>query len=160
MKKIIIVLAIILIIFVIGYPFLNPSSDKNKAVPSVSSEKQVTQPSQEDILRTFFSLINEKRIPEAIEMLSPTIVPDDTSKQAWGVQFNSFKNIEVTDIKKQAEYEGSGEIYRIDLSVEVNAENANLPIPYYGWSNGQNVRWIEIVKENNLWKITRIATGP
>jgi hypothetical protein len=160
MKKIIIVLAFILVIFVTGFSLLSSSSNGNKVQPTIMDQNQVPMPSQEDIIRVFFSLINEKRIPEAVGMLSAAIVPDDVASQAWGVQFNNLKQVEVMDIKKQADLEGKGEIYRVNLQVEVASEAASAPIPYYGWSNGQNVRWISVVKENNLWKITGIATGP
>jgi hypothetical protein len=160
MKKIIILLVIVFVISVIAFLFLNFSSNKNQVLSPINLPNQVLMPSQEDIIRTFFSLINEKRIPEAVGMLSPTVVPDDTVKQAWGVQFNNLKQVEVMDIKKQADLEGEGEIYRVNLQVEVASETASAPIPYYGWSNGQNVRWISVVKENDLWKIMGIATGP
>lgn len=160
MRKIVILLAFILVISVIAFSFLSSSSNENKVAPTVSVQNQVPLLTQEDIIRTFFTLINEKRIPEAIEMLSPTIVPDDASRQTWGVQFNSLKQVEVIDIKKQADLNGNGEIYRVDLQIEVAPEAASAPIPYYGWSDGKNVRWVAVVKENNLWKITGIATGP
>jgi hypothetical protein len=39
------------------------------------------------------------------------------------------------------------------------AENAQ-PMPYYGWGNGEFVRWITLEKVDNVWKIAGIATGP
>jgi len=42
----------------------------------------------------------------------------------------------------------------------IDSSAANAPIPYYGYENGQNTRFIPIIKENSLWKIDGIATGP
>jgi hypothetical protein len=33
-------------------------------------------------------------------------------------------------------------------------------MPYFGWDNGTNTRWVELVKEEGLWKVQGIATGP
>jgi hypothetical protein len=39
-------------------------------------------------------------------------------------------------------------------------ESSTAPIPYYGWDDGEYTRWLTIVKDDNLWKIKGIATGP
>ncbi len=42
----------------------------------------------------------------------------------------------------------------------MDPSSANAPIPYYGYETGENIRFITLVKENKLWKIDEIATGP
>ena len=40
-------------------------------------------------------------------------------------------------------------------------EAANVvPMPNYGWDNGENYRWVTLEKVNNKWMIGGIATGP
>ena len=33
-------------------------------------------------------------------------------------------------------------------------------LPYYGWDEGRNTRWITVTTEEDKWKIVSIATGP
>jgi hypothetical protein len=134
---------------------------KNNKVTEISSNptpivNSVPLPSQEDIIRTFFELINEKRIPEAINMMTKENNTDDSVKQAWGVMFNAFKLITVTSIEAASE-----NFYKVNLIIEMNEDAASVkPIPYYGFGNGQFTRWIGLEKEDNLWKISGIASGP
>jgi len=123
----------------------------------------VPLPTGKDIVRTFFNLINEKRIPEAVSMLDQSTVPDDSAKQAWGVQFNSISQVIVKSIEdyNKTEWSSTEQTFKVILTMKMNPDSANAPIPYYGYENGDNVRWITIRKNNqNLWKIMGIATGP
>lgn len=134
-----------------------PTAENTPAATSA-----VSLPTEEDIIRTFFELINEKKIPEAISMMSASMVGDDSSKQAWGVQFNALEAIKASKIEpamKESWTDGSHE-YKVTLDVRVSPKAADAPIPYYGWGNGSNIRWVEIIKENRLWKINQVATGP
>ncbi len=116
---------------------------------------------EEDIIRRFFEHINENRIPEAIKMMSTTMAPDDSTKQAWGVQFNDIEKIGMLGITPSSEDSWLDDYhqYKVTLNVDVNESAKDLPIPYYGWEDSPNVRWVSIVKENYLWKISEIATG-
>ena len=123
----------------------------------------VLLPSGEDIVRTFFELINEKRIPEAVNMMSKTAVGDESQKQAWGVQFNAFTIIKAKSIEAfdKSSWTNDQQEYKVDLSVQMKPEAANEQIPYYGYNLGENnIRWVILVKENNLWKVQGIGTGP
>ncbi|MDH5202745.1 MAG: hypothetical protein OEW69_05755 [Nitrospirota bacterium] len=115
------------------------------------------------MVRIFFNLINEKRIPEAIGMMDSSMVPDDTTKQQWGIQFNSLSSVSVTKIEPfhKKEWTHTKKVYKVVLKVKVKPEAAQAPIPNYGWENGENIRWIHIQKnKKGLWKISQIATGP
>jgi len=122
----------------------------------------VPLPTEEDIIRNFFNLINEKRIPEAISMLSQSAVGDDSSKQAWGVQFNAVKSINVQKIEPSMpeSWSQDSHSYKVTLEAYVSSDAANAPIPYYGWGDNPNLRWVSITKEGDLWKINELATGP
>ncbi|MBP8591068.1 hypothetical protein KBI33_01205 [Candidatus Shapirobacteria bacterium] len=126
-----------------------------------SAASTVPLPTEEDIVRLFFNLIDEERIPEAVAMMSVEAVPDDSYRQAWGVQFNALDSIKVSKIEPydQGNWSPSSHTYKVNLEVAVSENAANAPIPYYGWENGDNLRWVEIVKEGDLWKINQIATG-
>ena len=121
----------------------------------------VALPTEVDVIQLFFILIDEARIPEAVAMMSVEAVPDDSYKQAWEVQFNALDSIKVSKIEPygQENWSPNSHTYKVNLEVAVSENAANAPIPYYGWGNGDNLRWVEIVKEGDLWKINQIATG-
>jgi hypothetical protein len=138
---------------------LPENTPTTETAPTTTST--VPLPTEEDIVRLFFTLIDEERIPEAVAMMSAEAVPDDSYRQAWGVQFNALDSIKVAKIEPydQGNWSPSSHTYKVNLEVAVSENAANAPIPYYGWENGDNLRWVEIVKEGDLWKINQIATG-
>lgn len=139
-----------------------PVPENTPALENTPAETSaVPLPTEEDIVRTFFELINEKKIPEAISMMSNSMVGDESSKQAWGVQFNALNSIKVSKIEPamQERWGENSHEYKVTLDVKVSSDAANAPIPYYGWDNGSNIRWVEIVRENGLWMVNSLATG-
>lgn len=137
----------------IGSPDTSQKTDTEKTVPL---------PQEEDVVRNFFSLINERKIPEALSMMSTPMVGDESTKQAWGVQFNDIKSIAVQKIEPSIPDSWSDDkhVYKVTLEAYVSSDASDAPIPYHGWEDNPNYRWVEIVKEGNLWKINSIATGP
>jgi hypothetical protein len=124
---------------------------------TVVQANSVPLPSREDIIRTFFELINEKRIPEAIGMMSSKMVGDDSTKQTWGVMFNDFDSVKVVKVENST---GENE-FQVELAVKVNPRAANSPIPYYGYGDKTDIRFVSLVKsDQGLWKIDGISTGP
>jgi len=180
MKKIIIavVLVFILIAGIVVYlslnrekPCANCMKSKNSNLetkkPAIEitnepTENSVPFPQEEDIVRSFFALIEEKRPSDAVSMMSETVTNNDPQKQAWAVQFNAISSIKVIKIEPSMPevWTNSEHTYKLILDVKMNPDSANTPIPYYGWDSGENIRWVTIVKENNLWKIKGLATGP
>lgn len=133
------------------------SDEALRAGPSPTSSASVTLPTGEDIVRTFFTLINEKRIPEAVAMLSQEAAPDETTKQTWGVNFNSLESITVKSINEWQK-EGWTEkemTYKVVMVAKVKPESS-----FRAWDDGENTKWINLKKEADLWKIFQIASGP
>jgi len=122
----------------------------------------VPEPQEIDIVQNFFQLIKEKDISAAVSSMSSKNTTDDSVKQAWGVQFNDWNSVNITSIEASmpTDWSESRHTYKVMMDVIIDSSAANLPIPYYGYENGQNIRFISIVKENGLWKIDEIATGP
>jgi hypothetical protein len=121
----------------------------------LEKSQSVPLPTQEDIIRTYFNLISEKRIPEAVSMMSQKAIGSDANKQAWVLQLASLTSLKVEKIERV-----EGDSFRVDFQATVSPDGANLPIPYYGYSNGANTRFVPLVKEDGLWKIDDLATGP
>lgn len=150
-------------------PCAGPTSgvEQGTTVQPTGQQKQqlssVPLPTGEDIVRTFFELINEKRIPEAVSMMTKVNTENDSTRQAWGVQFNAFESIKAKSIEayNKESWTNDQQEYKVNLAVQMKPEAASGPIPNYGFDNGDNnIRWIVLVKENNLWKVQGIGTGP
>jgi len=163
MKKIILILTIFS--FAAGLFILKsvlPSNDRVNEVVSVplpsKTEEALIKLSQNETIEKFFSLINSEKIEEALQLLHSKIIPDNEVKSNWFKQFSILKSITVNSITKLNSDE---EIYRVQLTIgEIFPSAIEAAIPNYGWNTGENVRWITLEKEDDLWKISQIATGP
>ncbi len=169
MNKLIPILIGILIVSVVV--FLKPATTSKK-VPADSSSAVVVSPetssptaeltNTKDIVAVFLQHIAEKRVAEAVRMFSKNAAPDDTAKQAWGVQFNAFRKLTVLAIEPSMEesWKDAQKIYRVTMDVEMEEDTAEEAIPYFGYVNGTNMRWVTIEKDGADWKIAGISTGP
>jgi len=136
---------------------------ENQQPINTSPKTEAPLPSETDIIRNFFSLINEQKPSEAVMMMPKNITEEDSLKQAWAVQFNAFKSVLVDEItpSMQENWVNDTHTYQVNLTVEMKPEAINvLPIPNYGFDDGSNVRFVALQKEDGLWKITGLATGP
>jgi hypothetical protein len=128
--------------------------------PTVTKNPVVPLPQEQDIVRSFFGAIDEGRPSDAAKMMNTT---DDSTLQAWAVQFNAFKSVKVKSIESSMpeEWTSDTHTYKVILDVVMKPEAANVqPIPNYGFDNGENYRWVSLKKIGNLWKIQGLSTGP
>ena len=130
--------------------------------PTQKLEKEaggVPLPSDEDIIRNFVNLIGEGSADKAALMMK---TKDETELQTWGVHFNAINSFKLLKIEKASEesWTDNKHIYKVVLDVWMDPRSADAPIPYYGWQNGENTRWITLEKVGDIWKIAEIATGP
>jgi len=143
-------------------------SGENVVTSEVTPQEKVDRPLDESgtnhksIAESFYKALAERKIVEAIAMMTKSCVPNDETKQAWGVQFNAFKKLTVKSIEPamQEEWTDSKETYLVTMDVEMTPESENGPVPFYGYENGTNSRWITLENENGTWKVADIATGP
>lgn len=157
------ILVLVFIVPIIIFVLLGNASRKQNtnATPlpesNVSQQQNVPLPSKEDTIRTFCNLIDEGRVSEAVNMMDIT---DDSVKQSWGVALNNFSAFKLIGIKKSA-IDESGNSFEVDINVSLKKNLTDLPIPNYGWVEGINKRWINLVEyEEGKYKIAEIATGP
>lgn len=128
---------------------------KTNEIPELVKETQestvqnVPLPSEEDTIRLFIQLINDDQIDEALKMMLTE------EGQNWRPYLESFEKIEVVNLEKTEL--GS---FQVNLDVKMKPESGNQPIPYFGYVNGINTKFVNLVKDNNVWKIKEIATGP
>ena len=76
--------------------------------------------------------------------------------------FNGFESVNVTKIASSMpeDWTANAHTYRVTLDVKMKPESANAAIPYFGYDNGVNTRFITLEKVGNLWKVNGISTGP
>jgi len=122
----------------------------------------VPLPQDSDILNIFFQLISDRKPSDAVMMMSSTIVNDDSSKQAYGVQFNAMTSLKVQKVEQssKADWTDTRHQYMVTFDVVMDPNSANGPIPNYGYDEGENIRFVNLVKEANQWKIESLSTGP
>jgi len=132
-------------------------STSSTPLPAPTSVASVPLPTGQDVIRTFFERINEKRIPEAISMMDASMVPDDSAKQAYGVTFNAFSSLRVTKIapSMQDQWIPGTETYRVDMDVGIKPDAQGTL-----WSNGPDTKWVTVQKQGDRFMIHEIATGP
>ena len=163
-------------ILTIGFYIFKNSKSLNAEPTSVTPTLSIVEPTnavtvaittntpqaEENTIKAFFQKINDQKASEAVLMMTPDSVKDESTKQAWGVQFNSFKKVSILKIERSMPESWTTDThsYKVTLDVEMKPEAASGPIPFYGYENGQNIRWIPLVKIGNSWKIQGLATGP
>lgn len=122
------------------------------------SQESVPLPQDVDAIYNLVNLIEEGRSDDAAKMMK---VKDDSELQAWAVQFsniNSFKLLKIEKVKEN-QWTDKKHIYKVTLDVWMNPDSASAPIPYYGWENGENIRWVTLEKLGNIWKISEINSS-
>lgn len=136
-----------------------------KKKPDLFGSRQIVDkdtlplPKEEEIIRNFANLIDEGKADEAASMMK---VNDETERKMWAEHFSMINYFKVKGIEKtnEGDWTEDRHQYKVILEVQMNPKSANAPIPYYGWKNGENTRWITLEKVEGLWKIAEIATGP
>jgi len=169
MKKLLIILFIISLSISAFIVFKN-SSPTSSDVPLPQTENLETSPAfdAEDsspgqkLVAQFLQNIAEKKIPEAISMMTVEAVPNEETKQTWGVHFAAFKKLTVVTIEPSMKetWTDTKESYKATLDVEMEESSANSPVPYFGYEKGENIRWINVEKVGEEWKIAVLSTGP
>ena len=160
MKNLIIILVVLAAVTLSGGVFW--FTRQSKSLPeqtvkpsSVSEETQnlnenvVPPPTEEDVINLFFNLINEKRVDEALTMMSPAKGED------WRPYLEGFEKVQLLEVEK-TEF-GS---FRVLLEVKMKSSSEQEPIPFFGYVDGQNTKFVNLEKENGTWKVKGIATGP
>lgn len=114
------------------------------------------------VVEQFLKAISGHKPSDAVGFMASKTVNDDSQKQAWAVQLGAFKSLLVKSIEPSMpeEWTDNRQTYKVTMNVEMKPESADMPIPYFGYEKGTNVRWVSVEKTGTDWKILGIATGP
>ena len=73
------------------------------------------------------------------------------------LRIGDFDSVKVVGIEKSIEEN----LYKVTMEVEVNARAADYPIPYYGYGDKTDIRFVKLTQNSEgVWKIDGIGTGP
>jgi len=131
--------------------------------PEQTKNIEVPLPAGADVISLFWQLVNEHHIPEAIDMMSPNLITDDSVKQAYGVQFNHIKFVNVMAVEPYNidTWTNDSQMYKTTLEIYVSSDASSAPIPYYGFTDNPNIRFISLsLDDTGKWQIEQIGTGP
>lgn len=131
---------------------LNIKIEKNP-VDIAAVKAEALGASQEQVARDFLNAIANKDIQKALGMMDA----DQDTKQAWGVNFNSIKSLEIKSLEEvyKEEWTPTRQSFKAVLQAQVTEQGLQM-----GWTNGENHRWITIEKNNNVWLIHELANNP
>jgi len=140
-----------------------PPPDQNQTPYKQTDDIKVSLPDGADTINLFWQLINEYCISEAIDMMSPNLITDDSAKQTYGVQFNHIKSVNVmaVDPYNTDSWTTNSQMYETTLEIYVSQDAADAPIPFYGFEDNPNIYFISLSQDKaGKWQIDQIGTGP
>lgn len=134
-----------------------PTEDKTSSQQSGG----VPLPQDRDLINLFFDLIGQGKASEAVKMLSSQNTGSVEIKKMWQEQFEAMKFVKVLSIESAMEdsWTDKRHEYKVVLNVTMDESSKNAPMPYYGYDQGENNRFIVLVKEGEKWFIDSIGTG-
>ncbi|MDO8948006.1 MAG: hypothetical protein Q7U88_12740 [Desulfocapsaceae bacterium] len=113
-------------------------------------------------LEEFFVLVNAQQADDALTIMHPQMVETDAQRQAWRSHLEAIRSVHVMDVEPVSveTWTFSCQKFKVTLEAYV-VDTPAAPIPFYGWHDNPNIRWITMVLgENSGWQIHEIATGP
>jgi hypothetical protein len=139
----------------------NKSAQDHQSQTEINSYQSLLAP-EEELIYLLFGSINNRQNQEAVKLLSQNLNPNQETEKLWVEQFNAIRSVHILDLKEISKdtWTDIKKIYKVALEIFVDKSAANAPIPYYGWEDNPNVRFITVVKINNRWYIDQIGTGP
>jgi hypothetical protein len=143
--------------------FLCPECVKarNAWIASQKHGDKISRASQAS-LEEFFAIVNSRDVDGAMKSMAPGMLKTPEQREAWRRQLAAFRSIHVIDVEPANvnDWSSTRHIFRVTLEAYVK-EEPGAPIPFFGWHDNPNVRWITMELNNNhRWVVAGIATGP
>jgi len=159
-------LTITTLLFINNLAFLGgdaPSAGNQTQQSSQSANSEgASLPNDTDFITIFFQALKEKNSTLLLGMLDPSLLKTAEDVKAWGAQFAAFETVDIKDIQpsNEADWKANEHTYKVTVTAKMTPESAKATIPYYGWGNGDTVKWITVRKgEDGLWRILEFASG-
>jgi hypothetical protein len=138
----------------------NTSVQDHQSRTEINSHQSLLAP-EEELIYLLFGSINNRQNLEAVKLLSQNLNPNKETERLWIEQFNAIRSVHILGLKEISKdtWTETKKIYKVTLEIYVDNSAANTPIPYYGWEDNPNIRFITVVKINGRWYIDQIGTG-
>lgn len=128
------------------------------ATPIVLFEKKAApQPSDTYVIRNFFSLVDDGRVDEALDIIVSTIGPDSNIRDAWSVSLKNIYYIKVRTLDGFQPSLWTENKHKYILRLDIQLKDPAVPTT---WQNGENVRYVTVAKIGEQWKISEINQAP
>jgi hypothetical protein len=134
---------------------------RNRWIASKDRWNEISRVSQA-ALEEFFVIVNSRDVNEAMKSMAQVMINTPEKRKGWRNQLAAIRSIHVLGVEPTRTQEWKDNLHIFKVTLEVLAENpANAPIPFYGWGDNPNVRWVTMKLNNQRrWIIAEIATGP
>jgi hypothetical protein len=159
------VLVITILLFVNNLAFLgadNMPKNTQASQSSESSNNPASLPSDTDSIALLFQAINQKNSAITLAVMDPTAIQTEADKKGWAEQFAAFEKVELKSIEvsNKDAWKDNEHIYKIVVNAKMTAASAKAMIPYYGWGDGDNTKWVTVRKgTDELWRVVGFASG-
>ncbi len=108
------------------------------------------------VIEKFFQMVDSGDVDSALTLLDTQALGNASSQAMWQSSLGSIDTASVTSIQNsnQAQWTNDYQQYQVNISLHLKPGSQTL------WSEGQDTRWISLVKANGQWKISTLATSP
>jgi hypothetical protein len=139
-----------------------PATTQLSKEGSASANTSVPLPSDSDSVNMFFQALKEKDYYTVLSMLDPSVINSNEAAVAWRDQFMAFESVNLKDVgpSNETSWKADEHVYKVTVTAKMTPESEKATIPYYGWGNGDIVKWITVRKgADGLWRIVGFASG-
>lgn len=119
-------------------------------------EVKTPQPTDVYVIKNFFGLVDEGRAEDALDSMASTMAQGTGYREAWRVNFNNIYYIKVRTLDEFQKELWTNSKHKFMLRLDVNLKDPAIPTV---WQNGENVRYVSVVKIGDQWKISEISAS-
>lgn len=120
-------------------------------------ETKSPQPNDTYVIKDFFSLVDDGKVEDALGVMVATMAQDNSYREAWSVNLNNIYYIKVRTIDGYQPGQWTDGKHKYVLRLDVQLKDPALPTT---WQNGENVRYVTVLKIGEQWKISEISATP
>jgi len=119
--------------------------------------KNASELREKNAIYLFFQSINNRKVDQAIGMMTGELAGNSQMRQMWRTNFESLNSLRVIHIfsPEPSKEKDKPVSYKVTLYAEPKPDAG-----YVGWEPGENLRWLRVSQSGDTCKIAEIATSP
>lgn len=110
-----------------------------------------------DTIDEFFSLLDEGKADQALDLMSSSAVVNEQTRSMWLGAFEALESITVDKIEEHMQDSWSDTVEHYQCALEVRLKPDAQPGL---WEEGEITRYVGVQAENGVWKIREISMNP